>query len=80
MIVYHVNMLTFYKTFYSVRNLKMKSKPSPPFPSQTLHPNTPLKFFLEVMHTFILLLVNHKVYHLVVMFDTLSLTVMYSLA
>jgi len=28
MIVYHVNMLTFIKTFYSVRNLKMKSKPS----------------------------------------------------
>jgi len=33
MIVYHVNMLTFYKTFHSVRNIKIKSKTSPPFPS-----------------------------------------------
>jgi len=30
MIVYHVNMLTFYKIFQSVRNLKIKSKPSSP--------------------------------------------------
>jgi len=28
MIVYHVNMLSFYKTFHSVCNLKMKNKPS----------------------------------------------------
>jgi len=33
MIIYHINMLTFSKTFHSVRNLKMKNNlplPSPP--------------------------------------------------
>ena len=32
----------FIKTCYIVHNLKKKSKPSPPFPSETLNPNTPL--------------------------------------
>jgi len=38
MIVYHVNMLIFDKTFDSVRNIKIKSKPSPPKPSIQTHP------------------------------------------
>jgi len=33
MIVYHANMLTFLKTFHSVHNLKMKTKPSHLFTS-----------------------------------------------
>jgi len=36
------HLILFRKTCYIVRNSKKKNKLSPPFPSQTLNPNTPL--------------------------------------